>query len=297
MASPPLRGRHEEPDRPVSPPEWKRLGIMAGEGELPELVARNAGARGLEPVTVTFSSPVEKALTPLSASLLRCGPGQPNKIFRFLHREGVREVVFAGKVEKRWLFRNPRLDLRAVRVLRRLKDRRDDSIMLAVIEEMESEGFHVLPQKEFLDDLFARPGVLSRRPPTKREREDLEFGFGMAKGVAALDLGQTVVVRNRAVLAVEAIEGTDETIRRGCAIARRGAVAVKVAKPRQDPRFDVPVVGEETLRALGEGGGTALGIEAERTMIVAGQAFLEEARRWKIAVFSMGEEKKRETDH
>lgn len=281
----------------MSPPEGKRLGIMAGEGELPALVARNACARGLEPVTVTLSSRVEKALTPLSASLLRCGPGQPNKIFRFLHREGVREVVFAGKVEKRGLYRNPRLDLRAVRVLRRLKDRRDDSIMLAVIEEMESEGFHVLPQKEFLGDLFARPGVLSRRPPTRREREDLEFGFGMAKGVAALDLGQTVVVRNRAVLAVEAIEGTDETIRRGCAIARRGAVAVKVAKPRQDPRFDVPVVGEETLRALGEGGGTALGIEAERTMIVAGQAFLEEARRWKIAVFSMGEEEERETDH
>ena len=109
----------------------------------------------------------------------------------------------------------------------------------------------------------------------------------MAKGVAALDLGQTVVVRNKAVVAVETIEGTDEAIRRGCAVAGRGTVAVKVAKPRQDPRFDVPVVGEGTLRVLAEGGGTALGIEAERTMIVGHPAFLEAARRWKIAVVSM----------
>ncbi len=289
MARIPARDDHEAPNRPVSLQEGQRLGIMAGEGDLPALVARNAGARGLEPVAVTFSARVGKALKPLSASVLQCGLGQPNKIFRFLHREGVREVVFAGKVEKRWLYRNPRLDLRAVQVLRRLKDRRDDSIMLAIIEEMESEGFHVLPQKEFLGDLFAQPGVLSHRAPTRREREDLEFGFAMAKGVAALDLGQTVVVRNRAVVAVEAIEGTDETIRRGCAIAGRGAVAVKVAKPSQDPRFDVPVVGETTLRALREGRGTALAIEAGRTMIVSGEAFLEAARRWKIAVISMEE--------
>ncbi|MEE8110699.1 MAG: UDP-2,3-diacylglucosamine diphosphatase LpxI [bacterium] len=267
--------------------EGERLGILAGEGDLPLLVAQNARARGLEPVTVTFSARTAEALRPLSSSLLRCGVGQTGKIIRFLREEGVCAVVFVGKLEKRMMYRNPILDLRAVRVLRRIKDRRDDSLMLAIIEEIESEGFPVLPQAEFLGDLFPKVGVLSKRAPTKREREDLEFGFTMAKGVAALDLGQTVVVRNKAVVAVESIEGTDEAIRRGCAIAGRGTVAVKVAKPRQDPRFDVPVVGEGTLRALAEGGGTALGIEAERTMIVGHPAFLEAARKWKIAVVSM----------
>lgn len=262
----------------------KRVGIIAGEGTLPALVAENVRSRGIDSVTVTFSPQTRKALEPLSVSLIQCGVGQAMKIGQFLRDEGVRDLVFVGKIDKRLMYRNPMLDLWAIKILRRLKDRRDDSLMLAIIEAFESQGFQVLPQKEFLDELFPAPGVLSRRPPTRREREDLEFGFHMAKGIAALDLGQTVVVRNQAVVAVETIEGTDETIQRGCAISGRGAVAVKVAKPRQDPRFDVPVVGEDTLRVLKDGRGTALGIEAERTMIVAIRPFLEAANQWKIAV-------------
>jgi hypothetical protein len=268
--------------------QGERLGILAGEGDLPLLVAQNARERGLEPVAVTFSARTGETLKPLSSSLLKCGFAQTGKVLKFLHEEGVRNVVFVGKLEKQIMYRNPKFDMRAVRVLRSVRDRRDNSLMLAVIREIESEGFHVLPQADFLGDLFPKPGVLSRRAPTEREREDLEFGFSMAKGVAALDVGQTVVVRNKAVVAVEAIEGTDEAIRRGCAISGRGAVAVKVAKPNQDPRFDVPVVGETTLQALVEGGGTALGIEAGRTMVVGDRAFAEAARKHKIAVVSMG---------
>lgn len=287
MVSRPLRGDEEAGKAPASPPEGRRLGLVAGEGDLPLLAAQNALARGLEPVAATFSDRTAEALKPLASAVLKCGVGQAGKIIRFFRDAGVRDLVILGKIEKRILYRNPRVDLRALQVLRRLKDRRDDSIMLAVIEELEAEGFRVRSQAEFLGDLFPGPGVLSRRSPTRREGEDLEFGFAMAKGVAALDLGQTVVVRHKAVVAVEAIEGTDEAIRRGCALAGRGAVAVKVAKPRQDPRFDVPVVGEGTLRALAEGGGTALGVEAGRTLIVGGQTFLEAARKWKIAVVSM----------
>ncbi|MFQ5914340.1 MAG: LpxI family protein [Nitrospinota bacterium] len=273
----------------MSLPEGERLGILAGEGDLPLLVAKNARARGLEPVTVTFSAGTAEALRPLCVSLLKCGLGQTGKVFRFLKEEGVHYLIFVGKLEKRLLYRNPRVDWRTIQWVGRVKDWRDDTLMLAAVEELEAEGFRVLPQAEFLGELFPKSGVISRRSPTRREQEDLEFGFGMAKGVAALDLGQTVVVRNQAVLAVEAIEGTDEAIRRGCALCGRGAVVVKVAKPRQDPRFDVPVVGEGTLRTLAEGGGTALGIEAGRTMVIEEQAFLEAAHRWKIAVVSMEE--------
>ncbi|MFQ5693182.1 MAG: LpxI family protein, partial [Nitrospinota bacterium] len=160
--------------------DGERLGILAGEGSLPLRVARNARAQGLEPVAVTFSARTAEDLAPLSSAVLTCGLGQTGKVVRFLHAEGVRAVVFVGKLEKRVLYRNPSFDLRAVRVLRRLKDRRDDSIMRAIIEEMESEGFHVLPQAEFLGDLFPEAGVLSKRSPTAREREDLAFGFEMA---------------------------------------------------------------------------------------------------------------------
>jgi DUF1009 family protein len=267
--------------------EGNRLGIVAGEGELPLLVARNARARGLEVVTFALSDRTAEALKPLSSSLLQGSITRPSQTADFLRQGKVRNVVLVGKIEKRMLYRNPRFEWRTVKLLRRVKDWRDDSLMLAIIEEFESEGFHVLPQIEFLEELFPRPGVLSKRPPTRREQEDLEFGFEMAKGVADLDLGQTVVVREKAVVAVETIEGTDEAIQRGCSLSGRGAVAVKVAKPRQDPRFDVPVVGEQTLLALSEGGGTALGIEARRTMVVGGQAFLDTARKYKIAVVSM----------
>ncbi len=263
------------------------MGIVAGEGELPLLVARNARARGLEVVTLALSDRTAKTLRPLSSFLLQGNITRPGHAADFLRQKKVHNIVLVGKVEKRMLYRNPGFEWRTIKVLRRAKDWRDDSLMLAIIEEFESEGFHVLPQNEFLDELFPLPGVLSKRAPTRREREDLEFGFTMAKGVADLDLGQTVVVRDKAVVAVETIEGTDEAIQRGCSLSGRGAVAVKVAKPNQDPRFDVPVVGEQTLLALSEGGGTALGIEARRTMVIGGQAFLDTARKCKIAVVSM----------
>jgi DUF1009 family protein len=272
---------------PVNEWEGNRLGIVAGEGELPLIVARNARARGLEVFTLALSGRNAETLKPLSSSFLQGSITRPSQVVDFLRKGNVHTIVFVGKIEKRMLYRNLGFDLRAVKLIRRVKDWRDDSLMLAIIDDFESEGFHILPQFEFLEELFPEPGVLSKRPPTRREQEDLEFGFDMAKGVAGLDLGQTVVVRDKAVMAVETIEGTDEAIQRGCSLSGQGAVAVKVAKPNQDPRFDVPVVGERTLLALSEGGGTALGIEARRTMIVGGQAFLDTARKYKIAVVSM----------
>ncbi len=291
-----LNKQRDEGDSPGSGflQSIKRVGIIAGEGALPALVAEDARSRGIEPVTVTFSTQTRKILEPLSSALIHCGIGQTGKIVKFLKNEEVRDLVFVGKVDKRLMYRNPILDFRAIQFLRRLKDRRDDSLMLAIIKEFESEGFQVLPQKKFLSKLFPGVGVLSQRLPTQREREDLEFGFRMAKGIAALDLGQTVVVRDQAVVAVETIEGTDETIQRGCRISEGKAVAVKVAKPRQDPRFDVPVVGENTLIALKDGRGTALGIEAEQTMILSIRPFLEAANRWKIAVVAVDPEREEE---
>ncbi len=245
-----------------------RLGLIAGEGRLPEILLDALCQQGREVATIAFSDETASALAPSSVSLLRCGVAEVGKIMGFLKAQEAKDVLMVGKVDKALLYREPKFDWRAVKLAFRLQDWRDDSLMAAFVAEMEREGLKVLAQMDFLKDLLAPSGVLSSRQPTEKEMSDLRFGFEMAKGIAGLDIGQTVVVKEKTIVAVEAMEGTDETIRRGCQLGGKGVVAVKVSKPRQDPRFDVPVVGEETLRVLAEGGGSALGVEAGRTLVV-----------------------------
>ena len=267
--------------------EGVRLGLIAGEGRLPKILLDTLSRQGREVATIVFSEGAASALAPSSVSLLRCGVAEVGKMMDFLKAHGAQGVLLAGKVDKALMYRNPRFDWRAVKLARRLKDRRDDSLMAAFVAEMEKEGLEVLAQVDFLRDLLVPPGVLSSRQPTAREMSDLKFGFEMAKGIAGLDIGQTVVVKEGAVLAVEALEGTDEAIRRGCRLGGKGVVAVKVSKPRQDPRFDVPVVGEETLRVLAEGGGSALGVEAGRTLVVDLDALTARAKEAGIALVAL----------
>jgi hypothetical protein len=194
--------------------------------------------------------------------------GQVEKLVRAFREEGVASALLLGKVHKARTFSDFRPDLRAARIWMSLPDRRDDTILRAVVDELAREGVIVEEAGRWLGALFASPGKLSRRGPDKDERADIAFGYRLAREIGRLDVGQTVVVRHRAPVAIEALEGTDLTIRRGGEVAGPGTVVVKTAKPGQDLRFDVPVIGAETARSVVAAGAAVLAIEAGRTLFV-----------------------------
>jgi hypothetical protein len=250
----------------------ERLGIIAGSGLLPFVAVREARAQGLGVVIAAIEGEASPDLTAAADAIHWVGVGQLGRLIKVLRGEGVGDAVMVGKIHLTWLFSRLRPDLRAGRLLWRLKDRRGDTILEAVAEELERSGITLLDCRRFLGPLLAPRGVLTRRAPTRREREDIAFGRGVARGIAALRIGQTVVVRRGTVVAVESVEGTDECIRRGGRLARGGVVVVKVTRPDHDMRFDLPVVGPDTVAALREARATVLAMEAERTLLLEREA-------------------------
>lgn len=244
-----------------------RLGMIAGAGDIPLLIARQARREDRPLPTIALSPQIAADLAPYCPILSQHGPGQLSKIIRTLRHYDVRQVVMVGKVEKRFLFQTPRLDLRALRRLGRLPDYRDVTMMEAVADEFAREGLQVVEQTRLLGHLLTPEGVFGRHQPDSRTWKDIDYGFTQAKQLASMDVGQTVVVRRRTILAVEALEGTDATIRRGCQYGR-GAVVVKVNRQRQDMRFDVPVVGPQTLATAVAGRAGALAVEAGTTVML-----------------------------
>ena len=200
---------------------------------------------------------------------------------------GVDAIVFAGKVRKLHLFRNFRPDFTAIKTLAKMPDRKDDTLMNAIANELIKAGIKVLPQTEFAGEMLAGEGLLIGPKPAKASFQDMDFGYVQARGIAALDIGQTIVVQDGAVLAVEAIEGTDEAIARGGAMGNGKAVVVKVAKPVQDLRFDVPAIGPDTLEIMHTSGCKVLAIEAGKTLILSRRKMREVAQRHGISVFGM----------
>ncbi len=263
------------------------LGLIAGKGDLAAVLIRKVKSEGRLVVVVTFDKNSRKELSKETENVHYVGLGQVAKVIKTFRDAKVCEVAFVGKVDKRVLFENPRFDLRALSLLKNLEERSDDAIMLAIVAELEKEGLPVASQMDLFKELFPRAGVLSRRPPNKRERADVEFGMKMARGIAALDIGQTVVVRDSAVVAVEAIEGTDETIERGGRIAKKGAVVCKVSKLNQDPRFDVPTVGIGTVETMIRVKASALAIEGGATLVVDLPAMARLCGRNKIAFIAV----------
>lgn len=252
----------------VTPAKEKSIGLIAGTGGLPVMVANSAREHGFRVVTIVLQRESLSLIEPYSDRCYAFGIGQSNKIFRALKSEGVHDVLIIGGVDKKVIFNRLRFDLRAIKLLRRVANSGDTILMKEIEKEFVKEGLRIVDQASFIKELSVEEGVLSRRAPSSHENEDLCYGFELAKEIGRLDLGQTVVVRNRAVLAVEAIEGTDEAIKRGCSLARQGAVVVKVSKPGQDLRMDIPVVGPQTIKNMKEGRATALGLEAEKTLFV-----------------------------
>lgn len=265
----------------------KRLGLIAGDGELPIKLAKSAENMGFSTIVISLAPSNRNQLSKHCEKVYAFGPGEIQKIVDTLHNENIKELSFIGKVHKGLLFRNPRLDSRAFKMLRQRKRLNDDQIMLTVIEELQSENINVLDQTLFIKDLLAERGVLGKYSPTEEESQDIEYGFQIAKQMGKIDIGQSVVVQNKMILAVEAIEGTDRAIERGCKLGNGKAVVVKVSKPNQDNRFDIPTVGLNTLKNMKKFGGKVLAIEANETFIVERTEMVEFADKNKMVVIAV----------
>jgi len=265
------------------------LGLIAGNGRFPFLVLDAARAQGHD---VTIIALREEAFTDLDAAAATHGTsihwisiGQVGKCIDLLQSAGATTAVMAGQVKHVKIFGGQFVpDFKALSVLRRLTTRNTDGLIGAVADVLKEEGIELIDSTLLLTPLLAQPGVLTQRMPNEEEQKDLEFGYPMADAIAGLDVGQTIVVKHGAVVAVEAMEGTDETIGRAGHLAGPGTRVIKVAKPRQDMRFDVPVIGVATIQAMRAAGATVLSIDAGKTLMLDGRAVLASANEANIAI-------------
>lgn len=265
----------------------KTIGLIAGDGELPVSLAKSAAKNNHEIIAISISSANRKELSENCKKVYPCGPGEVQKVMDILHKEGITQITFIGKVSKTTLLRNPKLDSRAISLMKRVKRLNDDALMLIMVEELEKENISVIDQTIFLKEYFPSKGVIGKFMPDELQQIDIEYGFQMAKSIAGLDLGQTVVVQNKMILAVEAIEGTDRAIERGCKLGNKNAVIVKVSKPEQDKRFDVPTVGLRTIQNIQKFGGKVLAVEADETFVVEREKMIKFADKHKMVFIAV----------
>ncbi|MDK8285374.1 LpxI family protein [Dialister micraerophilus] len=271
-----------------------RLGLLAGVGTLPFEFVQTAKKQGHEIVCIAVVPDVDTRLRSYSDKYFEINVFKLNKILKTLCEANVKEVTMLGKVTKEYLYKRKLVipDLRTVKLLNKLRklDFKDDTIMLALVDELEGSGLKVMDQTKYLKPLMPPPQIFTHAMPSEEQMDDIAFGFKTAKLIGQMDMGQTVVVKDKAVMAVEAIEGTDACIRRGGKLAGKGAVVVKVAKPNQDPRFDVPAVGLDTLNAMIETKCKVLAIEAEKTLFVDRFDVMDKADEHDIVIVSVNQE-------
>lgn len=266
------------------------LGIIAGFGRLPVLVARAVRGKYNRVVGIGVLESVDTELSGVVDAYHAINIGQLSVLLDTLRQENITEVILIGKVNKDLLFQGIRMDDRMRALLSQLPNHNDDTLMLAFVSTLLAAGLKVLDQAEYIPALLATEGALSARQPSEEEWRDIEFGFAMAKEIGRLDIGQTIIVKQGAVLAVEAIEGTDAAIRRGGQLGKTGAVVVKVAKPLQDLRFDLPSVGSQTLQSMIDVNAKVLAVEAGKTLLVDREALVKMADEHNIAIVAIKRE-------
>ena len=261
-----------------------KLGIIAGDGRFPAIIAEAAKKSGYTIIAVALTGLTSPDIENAADKVYWTKLGQLSALINILKKEGVTEAIMAGGVSKRLMFTNIMPDIRALALLTRLKDRKDDTILRAIAGQLEKEGITVNAATAYIKTILADKGTLTKKGPTAEEWEDIRFGTNMAKEIGRLDIGQCVIVKNRAVIAVEAVEGTDETILRGGRLANGGAVVIKVCKPDQDTRFDLPTVGPTTIASMIETRARVLAIEAGLTVMIDKEEMLKVAEEAGISV-------------
>jgi DUF1009 family protein len=260
------------------------IGLVAGNGQFPIEFAENARARGLAVVTVAIKGEADKRIEALSESTTWVTVGQLGKLVRSLKRAGCRQVAFAGGVTRVNFVDGFRIDWVGLRMLSKLRSFNDDSIMRGIIATVENGGIQVIGASTLLEKSVPKAGTLTKRGLTRDEIENAKIGWEAARTTGALDIGQSIVMRNKTIIAVEAVEGTDATIKRAAAVRGEGGVLVKLAKPIQDLRIDLPAIGVRTIELMQENRITALVVEAGKAIMLDPQGILEAAHRLDIAI-------------
>ena len=260
-------------------------GLIAGNGDFPFLVLEGARSRGIEMAVIAIREEASPALERVAKRFHWVSLGELSRTIELLHQEGVKRAVMAGQVKHNKIFSAIRPDWRLAKLLLSLPAKNTDSLIGAVAKVLGAEGIELVNSTEFLGPLLPQEGVLTRRTPSEAEAADIIYGRHIARQIAGLDLGQTVVVRDSACVAIEAMEGTDETIERAARITSgQRLTIVKVSKPQQDMRFDVPVVGLKTIEVMRRSNATALAIDARRTLLFDRDAMIHSADEANIAI-------------
>jgi hypothetical protein len=268
-----------------------QIGIIAGMGELPVIIAKDARERGYKVITVALETLASLEMDSVSDEIRWVNPGKFGELIDILKKHQIKEAIMAGKVPKSLLFKSKITpDLRAVKLLFSIKDKSDDAILNAITKELAGEGIEIIDTTKFSPHLLTPVGCLTRKKPDEEQWKDIEFGWKIAREIGKLDIGQTVVIKGKAVMAIEAIEGTDEAILRGGKWAGDGAVVVKVSKPQQDMRMDVPAVGPDTLKSMENVNAKVLALEAHRSMIVDRETVIRVAESAGIVIVGISSE-------
>ncbi len=265
-------------------PPLHRLGIIAGNGVYPQLLADSARKAGVKRIiAAAFTGETDPKLAQHVDLIEWMRVGQLNRLLKFFRAQDVHDAIMAGQIAPKNLF-DLRPDWKALMLLGKLKQRNAESIFAAIADELANVDVNLLPATTFLEDSLAPLGLIAGPKLSRQEQDDVDLGWKIAKEIARLDIGQTIVVKNGTVVAVEALEGTNDAIRRGGALAREGAIMVKVAKPQQDMRFDVPVIGLETIRIAAEARLRVIAVEADKTLLLEREPIVELANRSNISI-------------
>ena len=264
-----------------------KLGLIAGNGKFPFLVLEGAKRAGAAVAVAGIREETDPEIERLADRFTWVGIGQLGKMLRFFKDEGVDKAIMAGQVKHVQIFSRAMPDVRMLKMLLRLPRRNTDALIGAVANELAAEGIELIDSTYFLKDQLPRPGTLTKRAPDERERGDIEYGLDVAHEIARLDLGQTIVIRERACVAIEAMEGTDAVIRRAGKLVRGRLTVVKIAKPDQDMRFDVPVVGVPTIESMIEASATCLCLSAGKTLMFDREEMIKIANKSKIAIVAV----------
>ena len=270
--------------RCLAQPPLHALGIIAGNGVYPRLLADGARRAGVEKiVAAAFTDETDPVLERHVNVLEWMRVGQLGRLLKFFRSQGIHHAIMAGQIAPKNLF-DLRPDLKALMLLGKLKERNAESIFAAIADELAKIDVDLLPATTFLEDSLARPGLIAGPKLSPRQEHDIELGWNAAKEIARLDIGQTIIIKNGTIVAVEALEGTNEAVKRGGTLARDGAVMVKVSKPNQDMRFDVPVIGVETVRIAAESGVRVIAVEASKTLLLERDALIAMANGLNMSV-------------
>lgn len=261
-----------------------KYGLIAGNGEFPFLVAEGAKKQGFSLAVVAIREETDRRIEEVAEKVIWVGIGQLGKMISFFKNEGVTKAMMAGQVKHVQIFSGALPDVRMLKMLWNLPKRNTDSLIGGVASEMAKEGIELIDSTFFMQDHLPAPGVLTKRKPSDIEQGNIEYGLHIANEIARLDLGQTIVVRAKACVAIEAMEGTDAVIRRAGELANGKLTVVKVAKPDQDMRFDVPVVGLPTIQTMISAGATCLSITAGKTLLFDREEMLALADKNKICI-------------